>query len=349
MKYTGDINLSSTFETLIQKPIDPRLHFEDAADVLASVDENYSRWYSGMKILLHDTGKEYFWWDVDALPSGYSSAAQLLEDDVLYSDYPDADYVDKYFNFFEVLGATVSKSTVGLSNVDNTSDINKPISTLTQAALDDKAEINDATISTTTTWSSDKIEEEIQTIVDNTLDITTYDPSGIGENIYDVDNHVDGTINKVFTATEKTKLSNITEAAEPNNISDSYATDLTDGGDSGLHYHSTDRERSNHSGTQLASTISDFANTVNTTVNSIEFDVNFSIEESHNKAIINCQPSCSIITLPTLIEGFICYIFNNNGSDLAINTLAVGSSPVANQTLSVLIGVPTVGWVLKVL
>lgn len=35
-------------------------------------------------------------------------------------------------------------------------------------------------------------------------------------------------------------------------------TDLTDSGDSSLHYHSTDRDRANHTGTQSASTISDF-------------------------------------------------------------------------------------------
>lgn len=35
-------------------------------------------------------------------------------------------------------------------------------------------------------------------------------------------------------------------------------TDLTDAGDSTLHYHATDRDRANHTGTQLASTISDF-------------------------------------------------------------------------------------------
>ena len=44
--------------------------------------------------------------------------------------------------------------------------------------------------------------------------------------------------------------------AEANNISDTNATDLTDGGDSALHYHDTDRNRANHTGTQPASTIS---------------------------------------------------------------------------------------------
>ncbi len=55
---------------------------------------------------------------------------------------------------------------------------------------------------------------------------------------------------------------NVEDGAEVNNISDVNATDLTDGGDSTLHYHSSDRDRSNHTGTQTASTISDFDTTV---------------------------------------------------------------------------------------
>jgi hypothetical protein len=39
---------------------------------------------------------------------------------------------------------TLAKGDVGLSNVDNTSDANKPISTATQAALDDKAALEAA-------------------------------------------------------------------------------------------------------------------------------------------------------------------------------------------------------------
>lgn len=42
-------------------------------------------------------------------------------------------------------------------------------------------------------------------------------------------------------------------------------TDLTDGGDSTLHYHASDRARANHTGTQLAATISDFDNAVGAT------------------------------------------------------------------------------------
>ena len=49
-------------------------------------------------------------------------------------------------------------------------------------------------------------------------------------------------------------------------ITSAVKTDLTDGGDTTLHYHATDRNRTNHTGTQLASTISDFASTVRSTV-----------------------------------------------------------------------------------
>ncbi len=70
----------------------------------------------------------------------------------------------------------------------------------------------------------------------------------------------------VFTDTEKSKLAGIESGAEVNNLSDANATDLTDGGDSSLHYHSNDKNRANHTGSQLASTISNFFSTVRGTV-----------------------------------------------------------------------------------
>lgn len=66
------------------------------------------------------------------------------------------------------------------------------------------------------------------------------------------------TTNKFTTAGDISKLAGIDNGAEVNNISDVNATDLTDGGDSTLHYHASDRNRANHTGTQTASTISDF-------------------------------------------------------------------------------------------
>jgi hypothetical protein len=62
----------------------------------------------------------------------------------------------------------------------------------------------------------------------------------------------------IITTAERNKLAGIEAGAEVNNISDVNATDLTDAGDTSLHFHSSDRDRANHTGTQTASTISDF-------------------------------------------------------------------------------------------
>lgn len=69
-----------------------------------------------------------------------------------------------------------------------------------------------------------------------------------------------------MSSADKLKLDGIENGAEVNNISDVDATDLTDGGNSTLHYHTADRNRANHTGTQTASTISDFATTVRATI-----------------------------------------------------------------------------------
>lgn len=59
-----------------------------------------------------------------------------------------------------------------------------------------------------------------------------------------------------LSATQVRSLINVEDGAEANNISDTNATDLTDGGDSSLHYHSSDRDRANHTGSQAISTVS---------------------------------------------------------------------------------------------
>jgi len=66
---------------------------------------------------------------------------------------------------------TLDKTAVGLSNVDNTTDLLKPISTATQTALNLKQD----TISLTTTGSSGA-----STLVSNVLNIPNYDLSGLG-------------------------------------------------------------------------------------------------------------------------------------------------------------------------
>lgn len=71
-----------------------------------------------------------------------------------------------------------------------------------------------------------------------------------------------GTVDGRDVAVDGIKLDGIEAGAETNNISDVNAADLTDAGDSLLHSHSTDRARANHTGTQLAATISDLQATI---------------------------------------------------------------------------------------
>ena len=64
----------------------------------------------------------------------------------------------------------------------------------------------------------------------------------------------------------------IITANDAHQFTSSEVIDLTDAGDSSLHYHSSDRARATHTGTQEASTISDFdtevANNTAVTLNS---------------------------------------------------------------------------------
>ncbi len=96
---------------------------------------------------------------------------------------------------------STTKSDVGLSNVDNTSDADKPISTATQTALDAKISA-DGPVTTHN-------------------DVTS---AGSGE---------------IITTTERTKLNGIEAGAEVNNISDANAGILTNssGTADGLHAH----------------------------------------------------------------------------------------------------------------
>jgi hypothetical protein len=118
---------------------------------------------------------------------------------------------------------TVTKSDVGLGNADNTSDANKPVSTATQTALDAKLDKN-------------------STITGATKTKVTYDSKGLVTAGADAtqDDIVDGTTYKQYASTEKTKLAGIAAGATANDT------------DANL------KNRANHTGTETASTISDF-------------------------------------------------------------------------------------------
>jgi hypothetical protein len=91
------------------------------------------------------------------------------------------------------IGAVVlAKSDVGLSNVDNTSDVSKPISALTQTALDQKVDENTPVTGATKT----KITYDAKGLVTAGADATQ-------------DDIADGVTYKQYSATEKTKLAAI--------------------------------------------------------------------------------------------------------------------------------------------
>lgn len=106
----------------------------------------------------------------------------------------------------------IDKSDVGLGNVDNTSDLSKPISTAVQTALDGKA------------------------------------PSSHGH-----------------AASEITQSTTLRFVSDTEKSTWNGKQDALSGNVSG-HYHTTDRDRANHTGTQTSSTISDFAATVRSVV-----------------------------------------------------------------------------------
>ncbi len=106
--------------------------------------------------------------------------------------------------------------------------------------------------------------DENAPITGDTKTKITYDAKGLvtaGDDAT-TDDIAEGVTNKYYPSADASKVAGIEAGAEVNNISDVNATDLTDSGDSSLHFHSSDRDRSNHTGTQTASTISDFDTSV---------------------------------------------------------------------------------------
>ena len=95
------------------------------------------------------------------------------------------------------------KTFVGLGNVDNTTDLLKPVSTLQQTALDGKV-------------------DDSQVLTDVPVGALFTDNDTVYEHpaTHSADILVDGTTNKVYTAAEKTKLGGVADGAEVNVQSD---------------------------------------------------------------------------------------------------------------------------------
>jgi hypothetical protein len=124
---------------------------------------------------------------------------------------------------FDTDWETLTKSSVGLGNVDNTSDANKPISTATQTALDGKVDENAPITGATKT----KITYDSKGLVTSGADATTDDITDTATNRYTNDTDVTRLANTSGTNTGDQDLSGLT----PTSRSISSGTGLTGGGD----------------------------------------------------------------------------------------------------------------------
>ena len=93
--------------------------------------------------------------------------------------------------------------------------------------------------------------------------------------------------------------------AQPNNITNTNATALTGSGNTSLHYHTTDRARANHTGTQSADTITDgTTNKVLTTTLKTGYDGAVTSSHSHsNKTILDGVTASYTTTEKTKLSG----------------------------------------------
>ncbi len=110
----------------------------------------------------------------------------------------------------------ITKAMVGLGNVDNTADVNKPVSTATQAALDLKANATDVTTALALKANAADVTTALA-LKANAADVTT--ALALKANAADVTTALDLKVDKVsgkalstndFTTAEKTKLAAIT-------------------------------------------------------------------------------------------------------------------------------------------
>lgn len=156
-----------------------------------------------------------------------------------------------------------------------------------------------------------------------------YDPTAKNADAFNIENMDESTNNKIFKLTERNKLTGIEPLAQVNNISDIYANDLTDAGDTNLHYHSSDRDRANHTGSQLASTISNFDTEVrfNTYVSANTNKVGFPEAPKDGKEYVRKDEDWSVAKTP-IDAGWAVY---NDGNTPAITYNAIEAPLVLNS------------------
>lgn len=181
---------------------------------------------------------------------------------------------------------------------------------VTQAVDLDTMESNIATNNakvTNAVHTGDAYGGEVLTISDNAVTYAKMQNSA-GNNVLLGNDNGAGADLQELSATEVRTILNVENGAEVNNISDVNATDLTDAGDTSLHYHSADRARANHTGTQAASTISDFdtevSNNTDVVANTTHRSSDGSDHSYINQAVTTTSnPTFNSISVTTTVDG----------------------------------------------
>lgn len=110
----------------------------------------------------------------------------------------------------------------------------------------------------------------------------------------------------------------------------------------------SDRNRANHTGTQVAATISDFSTAVNQTkMQAIERDSNFTINTGYNMTTVRCYDTCTEITLGTGLDGIYFELFNDTSETITLTGVASGATSLNAGEYAIVRGLINVGWVVK--
>lgn len=202
----------------------------------------------------------------------------------------------------------VNGNAADLSGLDTTAT-NNLVAAINEvnASVASASGINDATTSTTSSWSSQKTTDEIGTA--STADRARANHTGTQS----ADTVVDGTTNHVFTAADDTKLGGIATGATANDT------------DANL------KARANHTGTQSADTLTDgttnkaFLATERTKLTGIATGATANSSDATLLARANhtgTQTSATISDFDSAVNTLIETVVDADGAAVALNTLA---------------------------